>query len=126
MPFLFQFSFCNLSQFLPQTFTDVGTCHEPGGRPFSTRTGALFPYQTGDKVTYTCDSCYTGGMTITCLNDGRWSSNVACEGVFHDDFFLLSSTVLTRKVVKNLSEKMCQIIFLRSGSKCCLFSKAMQ
>lgn len=61
--------------------TDMGTCNEPGGRPFSTRTGALFPYHVGDEVTYTCDSCYTGGGTITCLNNGRWSGDVACSGV---------------------------------------------
>ncbi len=116
------FHFSSLStthlNILPQTFTDVGTCHEPGGIPFSTRTGALFPYQIGDKVTYTCDSCYGGGT----ISDRRWSSNGACEGIFQLSFF---SLFWQEKVLK-ISLSCCKIkrvvIFFSFSTHC--FSKS--
>lgn len=62
--------------------SDLGVCPEPGGVANTTRFGALFPYQTGDKVNYRCNDCYLGGGTRVCQHDGYWSVNYLtfCSG----------------------------------------------
>ena len=57
----------------------VGLCSEPGGVLHARRSGALFPYQLDNQILYTCDPCFLGGGTITCLSSGQWSGVVACE-----------------------------------------------
>ena len=60
--------------------SDVGACKEPGGVPYASRSGAVFPYHHLDQVQYTCDSCSTGGGVITCQNE-MWSADLpVCTG----------------------------------------------
>ncbi len=55
-----------------------GVCAEPGGVPFSTRSGFPGAYNLGDQVTY---NCYDGEKgTITCQSDGKWIQKPRCSG----------------------------------------------
>ncbi len=55
-------------------------CEEATNVPFSTYTLALISgeYFSGSQATYTCDPCYTGGGTITCVN-GTWIGKISCR-----------------------------------------------
>lgn len=59
-------------------FSDLGVCAEPGGVVNVIRSGALFPYQVGDVVAYTCNNGFSGSRV--CLEDESWSGNVTCSG----------------------------------------------
>ena len=53
-----------------------GTCPEPGGVPFSTRTSYNGPYHSDSQVTYSCNN--GGGGSITCQRDGTWTQKPTC------------------------------------------------
>ncbi len=53
-----------------------GTCPEPGGVAFSTRTSYNGPYHSDSQVTYSCNN--GGGGSITCQSDGTWTQKPTC------------------------------------------------
>ncbi len=69
---------CNYLAFI---LSHSGTCPEPGGVPFSSRTRYNGPYNPGSQVTYTCFSGESG--TVTCQSSGVWTMKPTCSG---DDY----------------------------------------
>ena len=51
---LFSITAVSVLHFDSHLFVDLGVCSEPGGEPNTQRSGAVFPYQIGDIVAYTC------------------------------------------------------------------------
>ena len=55
-----------------------GACGKPGIVPNSKREGDVFT--VGSTITFTCNTGYTGGGTITCQNNTRWTTLPTCVG----------------------------------------------
>ncbi len=81
-------------------------CSEPGGVLHARRTGAVFPYQLHDQILYTCDPCYPGGGTITCLMSGMWSPFPDCE---QSKFVFITCSV---KEETNVEKEQCATVLL--------------
>lgn len=64
-----------------------GNCAEPGGRPNTTRFGAVGPYHAGDQVVYACAREYMGGGATWCVADGTWTSLSDCSLHEHGVFY---------------------------------------
>ena len=57
------------------------TCQVPSVVPNSIRSRPqVTSFDQGDTVTYTCNPCFTGGGTITCLASGQWTQTTFCTG----------------------------------------------
>ena len=59
---------------------DQSGCLDPGSIVHAKRSGSSGPYPEGSKVIYTCHTCYTGGGTMTCQDNGQWSNRPECRG----------------------------------------------
>ncbi len=57
-----------------------GGCRDPEEVLHTTKSGAQSPFNTRDRVTFTCDECYYGGGHITCKEDGQWTDYPVCYG----------------------------------------------
>ena len=58
----------------------AGTCRAPSNVVNAVRSGTEWPYDANSQVTYTCDSCPSGGGTINCQNNGQWTEKTKCTG----------------------------------------------
>ncbi len=115
---MYTYSFALSSSLCKLSFLEeVGLCPEPGGVLHARRSGALFPYQLHDQMMiymYTCDLCYPGGGTITCVSSGEWSWNDPCEySATH--IHLLASQIMSNKA-EHFADKF-QKICLSSQSR---------
>ncbi len=90
---LWSFSVWHLWMFnvLWYVFFFTGTCPEPGGVPFSSRTRYNGPYNPGSQVTYSCHDGNVG--TITCQSNGGWTQKPVCSGEFSKTNTLLKMPV---------------------------------
>ena len=77
------FHCCNMF-LIAKTFIVTGiSCEDPGPVDNAVQTGLSYKYQ--DTVMYNCNTGYlrTGGATITCQDDGTWSSSKpTCTSIF--------------------------------------------
>ena len=72
-PLLYIFSHC----------AAAGACDHPGWwTSHIVQSGGPFfgPYPSGTVVSYTCHNGYSGGGSIICQSDGRWSHKPICIG----------------------------------------------
>ena len=74
-----------------------GSCGDPGHVANAVQhggtSGSSFPVPLGTRIRYACDSCYSGGGTVTCLGSGRWTTLPSCTGT---NIYLRSNLFLTR------------------------------
>ncbi len=71
---------CWILLLVSQVSENSTQCGQPPPVPHSTLSGVMCSYESHDQVQYSCDGCYTGGGTVTCLPDGSWSGDAACIG----------------------------------------------
>ena len=62
-------------------------CGDPGNVVNAVRTGTNFGF--GGTVQYVCNRCYTGGGTITCQANQRWTARPECTSKYHSVSYLL-------------------------------------
>ena len=77
--------FKSFKMYLTQTgvhgyFSFVVECGDPGGIDNAVRGASSWPYTVGTAFAYTCESCYTGGGSITCQENGQWTQKPTCTG----------------------------------------------
>ena len=69
-------------------------CGDPGGIHDGFKGESHWPYSVNSTITYNCHPCYTGGGTITCQPNGKWTKKPECKGksnlfIYYQDVSIL-------------------------------------